>query len=131
MCSFLKYLQEHKDYRIYHWHNYERKHMALMMEKHKIRKALAEKVMVSMIDLYKVFKASYVFPTYGRSIKDIARFVGFDWRQEAVDARESMALYQAYTRDPKKNRKALKQLLDYNEDDCRAMVAVMDWVNRQ
>lgn len=130
LYAFLEYVGKHPDYWIYHWHHYERTHMQRLLEKYRVRKAVADLILTRMVDLYKIITKSFVFPTYGRSIKDIAKFVGFKWRQEKVDAMESIALYLKYTRDPMKNRPALKKILRYNEDDCAAMVAVMDWAKR-
>jgi uncharacterized protein len=125
--AFLDYMAGHKDYIIYHWSHYELTHLKKLFEKYGVPKGTESLILGRMVDLYKLINSSFVFPTYGRGIKDIAAFVGFKWRQKAVSAMESIALYLEYTRDPVKHATDLQKILDYNEDDCRAMVAVRDW----
>ncbi|MFQ5991985.1 MAG: ribonuclease H-like domain-containing protein, partial [Nitrospiraceae bacterium] len=42
----------------------------------------------------------------------------------------SIAWYNEYRAHPAKNEGALKRILRYNEDDCRAMVAIKDYFER-
>ena len=58
------------------------------------------------------------------SIKSLAKCCGFDWRDLDPSGASSIEWFDqwAKTHDP-----ALRQrLLDYNEDDCRAMRVVLD-----
>jgi predicted RecB family nuclease len=77
------------------------------------------------IDLYfDVVKPGSEWPTMDFSIKSIAKFCGFSWRDQDPSGAASIQWFDQWvkTRDP-----ALRQrLLEYNEDDCRAMKVVVD-----
>lgn len=73
---------------------------------------------------------SVVPPTYGNKLKEVASYLGFEWRHEDVDALESVAMYFEYANDNEAYEDKLKLILDYNEDDCRATKVVKDWLSK-
>ena len=125
--SFLRFMGEQEDYAIYHWHHYERTHLRAMMERHGMEEPRLLEPDV-MFDLFKIAMASFAFPTYSNSIKDIAKWTGFKWRHENVGATSSIGLYLAYADDPEHNREVMQMVLDYNEDDCIATRVIKDWL---
>lgn len=80
-----------------------------------------------MVDLYfDIVKPSTEWPTYDQSIKTLAQFLGFKWRDTNPSGASSIEWYHRWieTGDP-----AIKQrILDYNEDDCRATGVVVDGI---
>jgi len=85
-------------------------------------------VMARMVDLSPLTTNAFAFPTHGEGLKDIARFLGFDWRQGDVDALASVALYSRWIDSKGTDAAAKQSILDYNEDDCRATMVVYDWL---
>ena len=79
----------------------------------------------AMIDLYfDVIKRATEWPLYNQSIKSIAKYLGFQWRDATPSGAASIEWYNRWieTGDP-----AIKQrILDYNEDDCLATGVVVD-----
>lgn len=77
------------------------------------------------LDLYTgVIRPFTDWPTRDYSIKSIAKWCGFGWRDTDPSGASSIEWYDRWARtgDP-----SLRQrLLDYNEDDCRAMRVVWD-----
>jgi predicted RecB family nuclease len=64
------------------------------------------------------------WPTSDYSIKTLARYAGFEWRDADPSGASSIEWYARWleTRDP-----AIKQrILQYNEDDCHAMRVLLD-----
>ena len=64
------------------------------------------------------------WPTLDFSIKTLAKFCGFSWRDPDPSGASSIEWFDQWVRtgDP-----GLKQrLLNYNEDDCLAMRVVME-----
>ena len=49
-------------------------------------------------------------------------------RWHVHNAMQSIAYYLAYLQDPLKNKDKLQKIIDYNEDDVRAMVVVRQWL---
>ncbi|MFQ5621051.1 MAG: TM0106 family RecB-like putative nuclease [Candidatus Nanoarchaeia archaeon] len=126
--DFINWLEKQEDFVIYHWHHYEKNHLRQMCEKYKIKKDIKNQLMNSLVDLYKVATRGYAFPTYGNSIKDIAPWIGFEWRHKEVDAMESIAYYVEYVETGDKTK--LQKVIDYNEDDVIATRVVKDWLTQ-
>jgi uncharacterized protein len=79
------------------------------------------------LDLYvDVIKPHSEWPTHDFSIKSLARHCGFKWRDVDPSGASSIEWFDRWARtgDPRLRQR----LLDYNEDDCRAMRVVLDAV---
>ena len=66
------------------------------------------------------------WPTYAKSVKALAQFCGFAWRDANPSGAASIQWFNEYCRerDPDK----LQRILDYNEDDCRAMAVLKSYL---
>ncbi len=77
------------------------------------------------IDLYyDIVKKCTDWATYNYSIKTLATHLGFKWRDENPSGAASIQWFNEWSQ--KKDPKILQRILDYNEDDCRAMVVLKD-----
>lgn len=77
------------------------------------------------LDLYfDVVKPGSEWPTHDFSVKSLAKYCGFSWRDADPSGASSIEWFDrwARTRDPRFRQR----LLAYNEDDCRAMRVVLD-----
>lgn len=128
LIEFLKWLGKQEDYIIYHWHHYESTHLKGLCERYGADEGIRSKLFNNLRNLYKNATSAFAFPTYGYGLKEVAKYMGFRWRHEDVDATESIAFYLQYIKDPKKNKNKLQKVIDYNEDDCRATMLVKDWL---
>ena len=128
LLEFLDFLKKQKDYVIYHYHHYEKTHMTKMMKKYDIDEITQNLLLDNMIDIHKVATSSVVFPTIGTGLKKIAPYLGFTWRQDDVNATESIGMYFDYVKDPILNKINLQKITDYNEDDCIATRVIKDWL---
>ncbi len=63
------------------------------------------------VDLMPVAKRSVVFPTERYGLKNLARFVGFDWRDEDPGGAQSMAWWAEYQADPASNTSLRDRIL--------------------
>ena len=127
LLSFIDFMKKQTDYTIYHWHHYERTHLRKMMERYNIDAYYLLDPDV-MIDLSKTATNAFTFPTYSNSIKDIAKWLGFEWKHSDVGAMSSIELYMAYIEDPEAYKDKMQLVLDYNEDDCVATRVIKDWL---
>ena len=125
--EFLKFMDRQRDYAIYHWGTYENTHMRSLMERHGMDGYhLLE--LGTRFDLNTIATKAFVFPTYSNSIKDVARWLKFNWRHHDVGTTSSMDLYEQYVENPESNRDKMHLVLDYNEDDCEATMIIKDWL---
>lgn len=115
----------------YHWHHYERTHLKKMTDHFGVTTTQASPVTDRLVDLYPITTKSFAFPAYGEGLKEIAKCLGFSWRQGDVDALTSVALYFKYLDSNGTDKEAKQKILDYNKDDCLATVHVFDWLLSQ
>lgn len=76
------------------------------------------------IDLYKIVLSSTDWPLGSYSVKEIAQYLGFRWRDETPSGALSIQWFNQYLET--KDQKDLQRILDYNEDDCKATMVLKD-----
>lgn len=77
------------------------------------------------IDLYfDIIKSKTDWPLYSYSVKSIAQFLGFAWRDVNPSGAASIEWFSEYVKN--KDPEKLQRILDYNEDDCKAMMIIKD-----
>jgi len=79
------------------------------------------------IDLYYDVVMKFTeWPTWDHSIKTLAKYLGFDWRDTSPSGSESIEWYHRWvdTADPR----IRQRILEYNEDDCTATRILLDGI---
>lgn len=81
------------------------------------------------IDLYYdvVLKATE-WPTNDHSIKTLAKYLGFAWRDTHPSGAASIEWYHRWVES--KDTSIKQRIFDYNEDDCRATRVLLDGINK-
>jgi predicted RecB family nuclease len=79
------------------------------------------------VDLYGdvVLKATE-WPTRDQSIKTLAKYLGFEWRDPHPSGAASIEWFDRWCREKKLDVR--QRILDYNEDDCRATRFLLDGI---
>lgn len=79
------------------------------------------------IDLYYdvVVKATE-WPTNDHSIKTLAKYLGFSWRDTDPSGAASIEWFDQWTQT--RDASVRQRILDYNEDDCRATRVLLDGI---
>jgi len=86
-----------------------------------------EKTIKQAINLLSIIYARIYFPTYSNGLKDIARFLGFEWSEPNVSGQHAVVWRHEWE---KSHQLALKQkLIGYNEEDCMGLQQVADFVS--
>jgi len=79
------------------------------------------------IDLYyDVVQKATMWPTRDHSIKTLAKFLGFNWRDTNPSGAASIEWYARWT--DTRDQKIKQQILEYNEDDCIATRVLLDGI---
>ena len=130
LLQFLDFMGGQEDYAVYHWHHYERTHLAKMISRYGAGGRVAGELLSKevMLDLHRIATGQFVFPVPGSGLKEVARWMGFEWQHADVGALSSITLYQEYVRNPGAHQDKLQMVLDYNRDDCKATAVVKDWL---
>ncbi|MGQ9614982.1 MAG: TM0106 family RecB-like putative nuclease [Spirochaetota bacterium] len=77
------------------------------------------------VDLYyDVVQSHTEWPTRDYSIKTLARYLGFSWRDQNPSGVESIEWYYRWVESGDESIR--KRILEYNEDDCKAMRVILD-----
>jgi predicted RecB family nuclease len=77
------------------------------------------------VDLYyDVVLAATEWPTIDYSLKSLAKYSHFRWRDAHPSGASSIEWYDRFVLEPTEESKS--RILEYNEDDCRATFAVLD-----
>lgn len=125
----LRYIQERRPCAIYYYSKYERTIYRALQEKYPDI-CTAEDIEelfdpAHAIDLYNdVVKKTTEWPAWDFSIKTLAKYLGFSWRDKHPSGAASIEWFHRWIQsgDPDIRRR----ILEYNEDDCRATRVLRD-----
>ncbi|MCS5668521.1 MAG: TM0106 family RecB-like putative nuclease [Dehalococcoidia bacterium] len=131
LAEFLDWAALLDDPVFYHWHHYERTHLAKMAERWEVDPGKAWFVLGRLEDLSPWATKGYAFPAYGEGLKAIAKSLGFEWQQDDVSGVGSMALYESFVNSNGTDQTSKDKIIIYNEDDCFATMHIYDWVMAQ
>lgn len=121
------------DYAVYYYSPYEKTTYKKMREAYP--DVVTEKELEDFfarektIDLYSdiVYKHTD-WPLGSYSIKEIATYLGFKWRDETPSGALSIQWYNEYVE--KNDKKIMERILEYNEDDCIATMVLKDYLEK-
>ena len=125
-------LDAHPDAHVFHYSDYEMIHLS------KLASASADPVLNRAlellrdrhVDLFETMRGNY-FGAHGLSLKIAARAAaGFQWRDDTPGGLNSQSWFDEATHGPDEQTRAeaRQRVLDYNEDDVRATLALRDWL---
>ncbi|WP_354269378.1 TM0106 family RecB-like putative nuclease [Bradyrhizobium japonicum] len=130
-AAALAYFARRPDAAIYHYSKYERSTYRRLQRKYSdvCSRKEVDRLFdpTRATDLYGdvVLKATE-WPTRDRSIKSLARYLGFAWRDPQPSGAASVAWYDSWCTHRSEELK--QRILDYNADDCRATRIVLDGI---
>lgn len=125
--EFWQYLADNDDVVYYVYSAKERSSLRKLMQRYDLETQIFEHYCEQEYDLYTDLVVKYSdWPTYSYGIKQIAQIIGFRWRDADPSGANSIVWLNDYLADPTRTD-VLQRILDYNEDDCYAMVAVKDY----
>jgi uncharacterized protein len=82
-----------------------------------------------VIDLYFTGIIKFTdWPVFSYSLKDLVTYLGFKWRDETPSGALSIQWYNEYLNT--KEEKYLNRIIEYNEDDCRALMFLKDYLDK-
>lgn len=120
------------DFSIYYYSHHEKTTYSKLQKKYP--DVISEDDLVKLfdngnvIDLYSVIYKQTDWPLTSYSLKDIATYLGFKWRDETPSGALSIQWYNEYLKT--KDRKIMQRILEYNDDDCRATMIIKDYLSK-
>lgn len=128
MAFFIAHLEKHPGAHIYHYNHYEE----TALKRLSCRYATCEDEVDfllrhgRLVDLYKVVREGLMVSEPGYSIKNLETFYMQKRSGDVKNAAQSIVVYEQWRRlrDPA----MLKEIEDYNFDDCRSTALCLDWL---
>ncbi|HLD36608.1 MAG TPA: TM0106 family RecB-like putative nuclease [Planctomycetota bacterium] len=128
--KFWDFISKTDDAVYYVYSHKERSTLKQLMARYRLDSAVFDKYVESEFDLYKGLVEAYSdWPIHSYGLKHIAAQIGFKWRDSDPSGANSIAWYNEYLKDPADQSK-MQRIIDYNEDDCRAMIALKDYFQK-
>lgn len=87
----------------------------------------------SWVDMFTVIKNQTLWPTPNMSLKAIAKWIRFSWREQGANGSASINWYRDATSaltDPVERESIRAKILEYNEDDVTATFELREWLGR-
>ncbi len=125
--AFTEFIDKSGNAPIYHYGAYEKQVINRLAERYGISSDARAKLEKNMFDLMKICGKSIIFPIYFYSLKDIAKNLGFAWRNKKASGMQSIIWYDQWV--SKGDKSALKDVIEYNEDDVRATLHLKKWLD--
>lgn len=114
------------EYAVYYYSAHEKTNYKALLKKYPdvIAAETVEALFSSpnFIDLYSVVIKNTDWPLPSYSVKEIARYLGFEWRDKSPSGALSIQWFNEYINT--KDETIKKRILEYNEDDCKAMLVL-------
>jgi uncharacterized protein len=78
------------------------------------------------VDVHQRVMSAVTLPVESYSLKHLARWLGFEWRDAGVTGSQCVCLYDEWLKTG--DRSLLDVIQRYNEDDCRATYHLKSWL---
>jgi predicted RecB family nuclease len=127
----LRALKEIDDPRIVHYGAYEKRFLKRMREKWEAAAEDAElidRIADRSLNLLAEMYGRIYFPTYSNGLKEIARWVGFEWTWQQASGAAAMLLRRCWELTSDDGLK--RELIAYNIEDCRAAEVITEALAR-
>ena len=124
--EFVSFVEQHLDAPIYHYGWFEVEVVRRFSAKYGVSEIAKEALERNMIDVLECLRPTVIFPLSFYSLKDIASYLGFEWRSEDASGANSVIWFEEWLK--KKSPKLIQKILEYNEDDVRATFHLQRWL---
>lgn len=124
--QFLDLVQVYPTAPIFHFCTYEIQTVERLAKLYRTPQALTRSILKRFVDLHEWVVQTATLPIESYTLKFIARWIGFQWRDADANGAQSIYWYNQWLETG--DRSFLEAILRYNEDDCRATYHVKDWL---
>jgi uncharacterized protein len=111
---------------IFHYSKYEAetiRRLAALYQTSSQQERLLQK---RLVDLHDRVTRFMILPTENYSLKTIAQWLGFQWRESGASGEQCVCWYDQWLKT--RDRALLDAIIRYNEDDCRATYHLKTWL---
>ena len=124
--QFLDLVNRYQDAPIFHFSEYEVETMKRLAKLYETPQWQLERLLSRFVDLHHRVISSVIFPVESYSLKSLANWIGFHWRDPGISGEQCVCWYDQWLKT--EDRTLLSSILRYNEDDCRATLHLKNWL---
>lgn len=125
--DLINLLKSLNSFTIYHYGSYEINAFKNISKKLTTEQQGFLKIMIdNSCNILNIFSHNLYPPTYSNSLKEIARFLDFEWTESNATGLQSVIW--RYNWELTKTEDLKNKLITYNIEDCRALIKVKDWI---
>lgn len=124
--QFLELVHRYPQAPIYHFSDYEVETVARLAHLYGITGGTLGALRSRFIDLHTLVTGTVILPVEGYSLKQVAKWLGFSWRDAAITGADCVCIYDQWL--ARGDRTLLDRVIRYNEDDCLATHCLKDWL---
>lgn len=124
--QFLDLVLQYPQAPIYHFCAYEVQTVERLGSLYGSPNSIIQPLIERFIDLHALVTQRVVLPVESYTLKLIARWLGFQWRNSEANGAQSIYWYSEWLSTG--NRDFLDAIVDYNEDDCQATYQIKNWL---
>jgi predicted RecB family nuclease len=123
---FLDFVWQYPTAPIYHFCPYEVQTISKLAKRYDTPQTRIQPLLKRFYDLHVTVTNAVTLPVESYALKNIARWMGFDWRDSSANGAQSIYWYDQWLST--QDRSFLNSIVIYNEDDCRATHHIKDWL---
>lgn len=124
--QFLELVWRYPDAPIFHFCPYEVQTVERLGKLYNTPSHLITPLIPRFVDLHERVTRAVILPVESYALKPIARWLGFNWQDPNANGALAICWYSDWL--DQGDRALLDALIRYNEDDCRAMHRLKDWL---
>ncbi|MCX5801421.1 MAG: TM0106 family RecB-like putative nuclease [Candidatus Eisenbacteria bacterium] len=129
--AFWKYVSGLEDFQVYHYTSYEKTVLTSLSERYACDPALFERFFQESTDLYGLVDKCTEWPSHSYSIKAVSKLLGFEYSERDPGGLKAAMWYIEYAKAPGANRALREKIIQYNKEDCEAMIVLKDWLAKK
>ncbi|MDJ0507702.1 MAG: TM0106 family RecB-like putative nuclease [Crocosphaera sp.] len=124
--QFLDLVNRYQNAPIFHFSEYEVDTIKRLGNLYQTPEEEIEHLLSRFIDLHHYVITSVIFPVENYSLKSLANWLGFHWRDPGINGDQCVCWYDQWLTTG--DRSLLASILRYNEDDCLATLHLKNWL---
>lgn len=124
--QFLELVYRYPTAPIFHFCAYETQTVERLGQLYHTPTHVLKPLLTRFVDLHKWVTHGTILPIENYTLKLIARWLGFEWRDPQSNGAQSICWYSQWLQTG--DRQLLESIVTYNEDDCRATYLLKDWL---
>ncbi|MBE9031335.1 TM0106 family RecB-like putative nuclease [filamentous cyanobacterium LEGE 11480] len=124
--AFLEFVWMYPTAPIFHFCPYEVQTVNKLAKLYGTPRERVQPLLPRFVDLHAIATQVATLPVESYALKNIARWMGFDWRDSSANGAQSIYWYAQWLSTQEQS--FLDSIVVYNEDDCRATYHIKEWL---